>query len=259
MSTWYANYSSRLDKRSQCHTSSLKFWWTTIVIKVKLITVTYRIVHYVRYKWCANEQSMIALGSLIFLLDYSSVYSHSWIQRVFYNGCLRLLKFVRISGVYVHMGIRCSKLLVLTEELLMALWIVNNNTKSVFCIIKWMQYKDTFQQAFLIIYLMCFIIYLLFTWYISVSFSFEKYTKRCGYPWLMADSEVNRLKTGAFTFRFKTLPPSSCLSHLTLLVSHLSLRGKLNLICDVDVCVGLFFLVPLTQGFISHPPTPAIY
>ncbi len=26
---------------SQCHTSSLKFWWTTIVIKVKLITVTW--------------------------------------------------------------------------------------------------------------------------------------------------------------------------------------------------------------------------
>ncbi len=28
-----------------------------------------------------------------------------------------LEKFVRISGVYVHTGIRCSKQLVLTEEL----------------------------------------------------------------------------------------------------------------------------------------------
>ncbi len=34
----------------------------------------------------------------------------------------------------------------------------------------------------------------------------------------MSDSEVNRLKTGAFTFGFETLPPSSCLCHLTLLV-----------------------------------------
>ncbi len=31
-----------------------------------------------------------------------------------------LEKFVRISGVYVHAGIRRSKQLVLTEELLMA-------------------------------------------------------------------------------------------------------------------------------------------
>ncbi len=45
MSTWYSNYSSRLDKRSQCHTSTRKFWWMTIVIKLKMITVTYRIVH----------------------------------------------------------------------------------------------------------------------------------------------------------------------------------------------------------------------
>ncbi len=56
----------------------------------------------------------------------------------------------------------------------------------------------------------------------------------------MSDSEVNRLKTGAFTFGFETFPPSSCLCHLTLLVSHLSLHHKLNLICDVEVCAGLF-------------------
>ncbi len=57
----------------------------------------------------------------------------------------------------------------------------------------------------------------------------------------MSDSEVNRLKTGAFTFGFETLPPSSCLSHLTIIVSHLSLCDKLNLICDVEVCAGLFY------------------
>ncbi len=104
MSIWYANYSSRLDKRSQCHTSSLKFWWTTIAIKVKMIKVAYRIAHCVCYKWCANEPCMCALDALItniiFLLEYSSVYSQSWIQRVFYNGCSRELeKFVRINGV----------------------------------------------------------------------------------------------------------------------------------------------------------------
>ncbi len=75
----------------------------------------------------------------------------------------------------------------------------------------------------------------------------------------MTDSEVNRLKTGAFTFRFETLPPSSRLSHLTLLVSQLDSHDKLNLICDVDVCARLFFLVQVLQGFIPLPPAPAIY
>ncbi len=70
----------------------------------------------------------------------------------------------------------------------------------------------------------------------------------------MSDSEVNRLKTDAFTFSFETLPQSSSLFHLTLLVSHLSSRDKLNLICDVEVCAGLFFL-----GFIPHSPAPTIY
>ncbi len=70
----------------------------------------------------------------------------------------------------------------------------------------------------------------------------------------MSDSEHNRLKTGAFTFRCETRPQSSYMFHLTLLVSHLSLRDKLNLICDVEVCAGQFFL-----GFIPHSPAPAIY
>ncbi len=47
----------------------------------------------------------------------------------------------------------------------MALRIVNNNKTYLILILKLMQYKDTSQQAFLIIYLICiFIIYLLFTW-----------------------------------------------------------------------------------------------
>ncbi len=74
---WYANYSSQLDKRSQCHTSTHTFWWTTIVIKEKMITVTNNYsdiqdralgARYVRYKWCANEPCMRS-RSLIFLLE----------------------------------------------------------------------------------------------------------------------------------------------------------------------------------------------
>ncbi len=68
----------------------------------------------------------------------------------------------------------------------------------------------------------------------------------------MSDSEVNRLKTGAFTFRFETLPPSSRLSHLTLLVSHLSLCDQLNLICDVEVCAGLFEVLFSTRDVTIH-------
>ncbi len=53
--------------------------------------------------------------NIIFMLEYSSVYSRSLIKRVFYNRCSCVLeKFVRISGVYVHTGIRQ---IVLTEEL----------------------------------------------------------------------------------------------------------------------------------------------
>ncbi len=60
-------------------------------------------------------------------------------------------------------------------------------------------------------------------------------------------------KINAFTFGLETLPPSPCLCHLTLLVSHLSSRDKLNLICDVEVCVGLF------EVLFPHTPAPAIY
>ncbi len=106
-------------------------------------------VHYVRYKWCANEPCMRALGSLIFLLEYSSVYSRS----CFITDARACWRSLWGSVVFEHTGIRRSKQLVLTEELLMPSWIVNNNTKK----------------------------------------------------------------------------------------SHLSLRDKWNLICDVEVCTGLFF------------------
>ncbi len=74
---------------------------------------------------------MCALGSLIFLLEYSSVYSRSWIQRVFNNGCSRVLeKFVRIGGVYVHTASDAPNSL--RNFLLMASWIVNNNKTLLF-------------------------------------------------------------------------------------------------------------------------------
>ncbi len=59
-------------------------------------------------------------------------------------------KFVRISGIYVRTGIRCSEQLVLTEELLMASRIVNNNNTTLlyFFIIKLIQYKDTSNNPF---------------------------------------------------------------------------------------------------------------
>ncbi len=113
-----------------------------------------------------------------------------------------------------------------------------------------MQHKDTSQQAFLIIYLMCILSFI----YFSLGRSRWVFSQTIR---LMSDSEV---KTGAFTFCFETLPHrvvcvtslflsvsphSSCLCHLTLLVSHLSLRDKWNLICDVEVCAGLF------PGFLS--------
>ncbi len=106
MSTWYANYSSRLDKKGSV-TPVDKFWWTTIVFKVKMITVD---IHdralgarYVRYKWCANDLCVCAFdhSNIIFLLEHSSVYSHSWIQRVFYNGCSRVLKIVSRRGLAI--------------------------------------------------------------------------------------------------------------------------------------------------------------
>ncbi len=118
-----------------------------------------------------------------------------------------------------------------------------------------MQYKDTSQQAFLIIYLICILSFIYFSLGRSRWVShFKRFWLR-----LMSDSEVNRLKMCAFTFSFESLPPSSCLSHLTHLVSYLSLRDKWNLICDVKVCAGKKYVVPLPWGFIPHPPAPAIY
>ncbi len=126
-----------------------------------------------------------------------------------------------------------------------------------------MHYKDTSQQAFLIIYFICILFYVSLgrsRWVYHLK-SRSTHKKKCGHPWfrLIADSEDNRLKAGAFTLRFETLPPSSCLSHLNLLVSHLSSRDKWNLICDVEVSAGQCSLVPLLQAFIPHPPAPVIY
>ncbi len=60
-----------------------------------------------------------------------------------------------------------------------------------------MQHKDTSQQAFLIIYLMCILSFIYFS---LGNVDLGEFS-----PWLrlMSDSEV---KTGAFTFRFETLP-----------------------------------------------------
>ncbi len=56
---WYANYSSWMDKRSQCHTSTHKCWWTTIVIKEEMITVTGSCIRSALCPlWCTNELCM---------------------------------------------------------------------------------------------------------------------------------------------------------------------------------------------------------
>ncbi len=57
---------------------------------------------------------MCALGALITITSHFCLNTAQYIHIVeyseFYNGCSRVLeKFARISGVYVHMGIRRSK------------------------------------------------------------------------------------------------------------------------------------------------------
>ncbi len=62
-------YISQLDKRSQCHTSTHKFWWTTIVIKEEMITVTGSCIRRALCPlWCVNEL-YVRSRSLIFLLE----------------------------------------------------------------------------------------------------------------------------------------------------------------------------------------------
>ncbi len=100
-----------------------------------------------------------------------------------------------------------------------------------------MQHKDTSQQAFLIIYLMCILSFI----YFSLGRS----------RWVFSQTKINvrlRSRNGRFYIWFWNSSASSCLCHLTLLVSHLSSRDKWNLICDVEVSAGLFYVL-----FRTHP------
>ncbi len=120
-----------------------------------------------------------------------------------------------------------------------------------------MQHKDTSQQAFLIIYLMCILSFI----YLVDLGEFSPW------PRLMSDSEVNRLKTGAFTFSFETLPHllvcvtslvlsvsphSSCLCHLTRLVCVTSL--VLSVSPHSSCLCHLTLLVCVTSLFLSVSP-----
>ncbi len=119
----------------------------------------------------------------------------------------------------------------------MALWIVNNKTFYLF-IIKLMQYKDTSQQAFLIIYLICTLSFIYFSLGRSRWVSHLKSRsahKKCGHPWLRLMAKVNRLfkilnifKTGAFTFCLKLFRHRLvCLTSLFLSVSSLHVINEI--------------------------------
>ncbi len=83
-SIWYANYSSQLDKRSQCPTNSQKFWQTTIVIKDDYSDIQDRAfgMRCVHYNWCANEPCMCALSALITLTSYFCLNTAQYIHVV---------------------------------------------------------------------------------------------------------------------------------------------------------------------------------
>ncbi len=118
MSIWYANYNCQLDKSTQCRASKV-----LIDDNCNQGKDDYSDIQESSYFWCATKSCnvMCALGALItktscFCLNtvqYIYVVVKINVQRVFYNGRSPkrhvLEKFVRISGVYVHMGIRRSK------------------------------------------------------------------------------------------------------------------------------------------------------
>ncbi len=82
-----------------------------------MITVTYRVVHQVHIvSVIIDAQTNCVCALSITLTSYFCLNTAQYIHIVEYTECL-LEKFVRISGVYVHTGIRRSKQLVLTEEL----------------------------------------------------------------------------------------------------------------------------------------------
>ncbi len=109
MRIWYTNYCSRWIKEASVtlHT----FWWATIVIA-----------GYVRYKWCAKEPCMCALGHydviIIFLLEYSECFITDVV-------CWR-----SVWGSVVF--IRASDRLFLQRNYLL---IVNNNTQILYLLL----------------------------------------------------------------------------------------------------------------------------
>ncbi len=99
--------------------------------------------------------------NIIFLLEYCSVYSHSWIQRVFYNWCSHVLeKFARISGVLCIRASDAPNSLFLEKNyLLTASWIIIKHY--FFCYLNSSNIKIHPASLFNYLFNMYFIIYLL--------------------------------------------------------------------------------------------------
>ncbi len=100
-----------------------------------------------------------------------------------------------------------------------------------------MQHKDTSQQAFLIIYLMCILSFI----YFSLGRS----------RWVFSQTKINvrlRSQNGRFYISFRNSSTSSCLCHLTLLVCvaslFLSVSPHSSRLCRLTllVCVASLFL-----------------
>ncbi len=75
---------------NQARITLVKFWWVTIIIKIKMIIVTYRsctLGTCVRYYWCANEPCMCALDALITITSYFCLNTVQYIHIVLYSKC----------------------------------------------------------------------------------------------------------------------------------------------------------------------------
>ncbi len=113
----------------QARVALVKFWWMRIVVKVKTITVTYRSHTLNAHESVINDAQtnrVCALSehwSSYFCLNtvlYIHIAVKINVQQVFYNECSLkkhvLEKFVKISGVYLHIRASDAPLsLVLTE------------------------------------------------------------------------------------------------------------------------------------------------